>query len=1079
MRSFDASPAHKGLWLADGMASGTLNHALTMWDVAGELDAATMESAFRHVLDEAEVLRVTFVDEGEGLRLVPRELGDWQPFRLDVSAAADPGQAAREALSDLVRRPFDVARDLLFRLGVVKLAADRSLLVIAYHHLVSDGFGAGGLLSRRLAEVYTALLGGQDIPAPPHSWDLGSFAALAADYLGSEQATEDLEFWRDYLKEAPPAAQVPGVVVPEERRLELSAPLSEADQWAEVAGVIGMAARTLTVPRAEADTWTAAAESMGVWRSSMLTTATAAFLRHRCDLPEFLLSLATGNRGGAAGTTPGLAVNVVPVRVRAPLGATFEELADAIVDETSEIYGHTLCHYSDIQRASGVASSERGSFGAVVNVIEFAEQLFFAGHPARYSGATTGSFNELSIGVYTDGTADSDLFIRLDAPASLYSRAQLRLIGEDLIAFVRAAVAGEAPSIGALDVVAGAERDQVLAAPGDSTVAGAEATVAELFARQVAADPDAVAIVSGDVTLTYRELDERSGRAAAALRRRGLGAEAVVAVALPRSAELAAVLLGVVKAGAAYLPIDPALLAGQIRSQVAAGGAAALLTDAATAALLPSGPAVPVTMVDDLWEDAAGDGGPAPVRPDNLVAVTYGSGPAGAGPAVLVTHRNLTRYVVDRHWSRVVPGDVLWSGSPASDALALELWVPLAHGGRVVVAAAPDLDGDALAAVRATHPVALAWLPAGLVAAVAAQRPESLAGLREIWTQADEVPVAALQRLRAAAPDLSIVNSHGPAGTSALIPARGAAEEPAPGVAASGGLTDGTARYVLGPGLAPVPAGVAGDLYVAGSAVARGGAGNPGHTAAHFVPCPFGPAGGLMYRTGDRARWGAEGRLEHVGRAGVRARIRGAEVDTGRIEEVLCEHPRLAQSVVVVGEDGSGQQRLAAYVVPVPGLGADGAGTHDPRTELSHEELSRFVAGRVQESLLPSAFTVLDRLPVTAAGRLDRTRLPQPEFRDGLYRAPRNRTEQVLAKLFADVLELGRVGIDEDFFDLGGNSLRAIRLVGLIRAELRLEVSIRTLFAARTIVGLSERWENLSRSSRPALRRRTKGGAVV
>jgi nonribosomal peptide synthetase DhbF len=1001
------------------MAPGTLNHALTMWDVAGALDAAVMESAFRHVLGEAEVLRVNFVDNGEGLRLVPRELGEWRPFFLDLSGSEDPEQAAREALADLVREPFDVTRDLLFRLGVVKLAEDRSLLVIAYHHLIADGFGAGGLLSRRLAEVYTALVRGQDVPELPYAWDVESFAALSTDYLASDQSTEDIQFWRDYLKEMPPPARVPGIVVPDARRSELAASMSSADSWAEVAGAIGMSARTLTVPRAEADAWTEAAASMGVWMSSMLTTATAAFLRHRCDEPEFLISLATGNRMGAASTTPGLAVNVVPVRVRVPLGATVAELADTIVDETFEISGHTLCHYSEIQRASGSAHSERGSFGAVMNVIEFVDQIHFDGHPARYSGATTGSFNELSIGVYTDGTADSDLFIRLDAPASLYSRAELRLIGEDLIAYVRAVVSAGAQPIGALDVIAGAEPEQVLTAP--------TSTIPELFARQVAREPEAVAIVSGDSTVSYRELDERSSRVAASLRSRGLGPEAVVAVRMSPSVDLAVALLGVVKAGAAYLPTDP-------QDPIVAGATADLVSaDLTPADLTPA----------DLVSERAGDGVPAAVRGDNAVAVMDG---------VVVTHQNLARYAMDQHWTETGRGAVLWHSSPASDALALELWVPLLHGGRAVVAA--ELD---------THPVSLAWLPAGQVAAIAAERPEALAGLREVWTEADQVPAAALERIRAACPELSIVNGHGPVATTGLMPTTA-------GETAAGGLTGGIARYVLGPGLAPVPAGVTGELYVAGPAVARGYLGRPGPTADRFVACPFGPAGGLMYRTGDRVRWGADGRLEQVGRAGAEVRIRGVQVDPGHVEEVLSGHPGLAQSMVVVGEDGSGQQRLVAYVVPVPGRDA---------ADLSHAELSRFVAGRVRESLLPAAFVVLDSLPVTRNGRVDRSRLPKPEFHDGLYQAPRNHTEQILAKLFADVLELGRVGIDEDFFDLGGNSLRAIRLVGLIRTELHLEVSIRTLFAARTIAGLSERWENLTRSSRPALRRRTKGGAVV
>ncbi|MCP9994610.1 condensation domain-containing protein [Streptomyces werraensis] len=217
------------------MAPDTPNHALTMWDVDGVLDAAVMESAFLHVMGEAEVLRVTFVDDGGGLRLVPRELGDWRPFFLDLAAETDPEQAAREALADLVRRPFDLGGDLLFRLGVVRLAEDRSLLVIAYHHLVSDGFGAGGLLSRRLAEVYTALSRGERVPELPHPWDTASFAGEAVEYLASQRFAEDTEFWRDYLKDAPPPAQVPRVALSEARRAALSEPLSGADRWSEVA----------------------------------------------------------------------------------------------------------------------------------------------------------------------------------------------------------------------------------------------------------------------------------------------------------------------------------------------------------------------------------------------------------------------------------------------------------------------------------------------------------------------------------------------------------------------------------------------------------------------------------------------------------------------------------------------------------------------------------------------------------------------------------------------------------------------------------------------------------------------------
>ncbi|MGW1764799.1 non-ribosomal peptide synthetase [Streptomyces sp. NPDC002073] len=1068
MRSFGASSAHKGMWRAQEMASDTPNHALTMWDVDGELDAAVMESAFLHVMGEAEVLRVNFVDNDGDLRLVPRELGDWRPFFLDLSAEADPEQAARETLSDLVREPFDLAQDLLFRLGVVKLADTRSLLVIAYHHLISDGFGAGGLLSKRLAEVYTALVRGESVPELEHPWDAESFATEAVDYLASEKFTEDSEFWRDYLKDAPAPAQVPRVALSDEQRSALSEPLSSADRWSAVAETIGMVSRTLTVPRAEADVWTETATSMGVWMSQMLTAASAVFFRHRCDRPEFLLSLAVGNRVGVASRTPGLAVNVVPVKVGVPLGATFGEIADTIIDETYDILGHSACHYSDIQRVSGTVLSGRGSFGAVINVVEFAEQLHFGDSPASYSGATTGTFEELSIGVYTDGSPDSDLFIRLDAPANLYHRSELRFIGEELIAYIRAAVAAGEQPVGALDVVSGTERDRVLAAPTGTQAPEPELTVAELFARVVDQAPEAVALVSGDASLSYRELDERSGRLARALRGRQVGPETLVAVALPRSVDLAVALLGVVKAGGAYLPVDPA----QITPQLAGSPARVLLTDAATAQGLSADLDAALIVFDDMASDTEdGEGGaqpPVPVHQDGLLAAVYGSGSADAATAVAVTHRNLRLFATGRHAKGAGAGTVLWHAPHTSDALALELWAPLLNGGRVVVAPEGELDTDALTEIQAAHGISTVWLPAGRFSAIAAEHPERLAGFREVWTGGDRVSVAALRRVRKACPELAIVHGHGL--TEATLFAayhRLSAGEPVQQAGTIGRPLDRTALYVLGPGLAPVPVGVVGELYVAGPAVARGYAGRPAPTAERFVPCPFGQAGGLMYRTGDRVRWGTDGRIEYVGRADSRTEVRGVRVELAEVEEVLSDYTGLAQSVVVVKADDSGQQRLVAYVVPVAGQSVSG------------DELRRFAAGWLPEALVPSVFTVLDRLPVTANGRVDRASLPEPEFEDRKYRAPRNDTERVLTGLFADVLELDRVGIDEDFFDLGGNSLRAIRLVGLIRAELNQEVSIRRLFAARTVIGLSDMWKDLAQSSRPSLRRRTKAGAVL
>ncbi|MEZ0115638.1 amino acid adenylation domain-containing protein [Catenulispora sp. EB89] len=1114
MRSFEASSAHKGLWLAQKLSADALNHALTMWDVDGELDPAVMGAAFRQVLDEAEVLRVTFADDGGGLRMIPRELGDWQPFFLDVSDAADPQQAARDALAEMIRQPFDLERDLLFRLGVVKLAASRSLVVIAYHHLISDGFGAAGLLSHRLAEVYTALARGSSVSEPRHAWDAGSFAAIATEYHASRRFTDDKAFWRDYLKAAPAPARIPRIALSEAAQTALSAPIDDADRWSELAGAIGVVSRTLTVPRAEADAWREAAKTMGVWLSSMVTAAAAVYFRQRCDLPEFLLSLAVGNRSGAAGRTPGLAVNVVPVRVAVPLSATFAEVAEAVGDQTFDIFDHTACHYSEIQQAAGTAPTDRASYGAVLNIIEFADRLDFAGCPARAFGGINGVFNELSFSVGTDGSPDSDLYFRLDAPEGLYSPAELRVIGTELIAVIRALTAADPGlAVGALDILDGAERDRVLTAPNDTAVPLPELTVPELFALQAQRSPEADALVSWASAVSYRELDIRSTHLAEALRSRGVGPEALVAVGLPRSVDLAVALLGVLKAGGAYLPIDPSRPVEAVKPVFGDCSVHALLTDAATADELGPELGVPAIVLSqvlaqgaDVVGDGDGDGvgdghggsaASVPPHPDNLMAVLYGGGSHGATASVAVTHRNMQRLVMDRRWQEGGETAVLWHSPHTFDALALELWTPLLTGGRVVVAPPGELDPDDLTDDRTPDDVSSLWLSAGQFCAIAADRPERLAGVREVWTGVDRVPAAAVRRVRAACPDLMIVTGYGPTEAAGFAAShRVAVDAPVlPGTI--GGPLDNTAVYVLGAGLAPVPVGVTGELYVAGSGVARGYPGQPGHTAERFVPCPFGAPGARMFRTGDRVRWVADGdgsaRLEYVGTAGARVEVRGHAVEAAEVEEVLSEHAGLAHALVAGVRDPSGRQCLAAYVVPAAGkdgkdgkAGVAGAGTGDGAREgaadqagPSSEDLRRFAAERLPEYLVPSVFVVLDALPLTAGGRVDRASLPAPEFGGPGYRAPRNDTERILAEVFAEALEVERVGIDEDFFDLGGNSLRAIRLVGLVRSELNQELSIRTLFAVRTITGLSEMWSSLAQSTRPALRRRTKDGEVL
>jgi hypothetical protein len=382
MRSFGASPAHEGLWLAQKMAPQASNNAMVLWDVPGEIDASLMARSLKLALAGAKTLLVNFRDHSEGLRQISREVGDWSPFFLDVSTEDDPEEAARAFMAHQVGEHFDLEQDLLVRLGLIKVGASSYLVAVVWHHLVSDGFGAINLLSHRIAEVYTALKQGHTVPEWEEASDPEAVYRASAGYLNSVDHDADGEFWRNYLADAPPPARVPSVDLSRSMVDELTAPAGREDRWSWLAETIGVVSRTLTVSRAELDGWSSAADAIGIRISSLLGAAASVFFRRRCDLPEFMLTMAVQNRFGSAKSAPGLMMNMVPLRIEVPLSSSFADFALAVAHEKRTVFPHSSYHLSEIQRDVGLSGSIRSQFGVVFNVIQFIEELDFAGTKA-------------------------------------------------------------------------------------------------------------------------------------------------------------------------------------------------------------------------------------------------------------------------------------------------------------------------------------------------------------------------------------------------------------------------------------------------------------------------------------------------------------------------------------------------------------------------------------------------------------------------------------------------------------------------------------------------------------------------
>ncbi|MFF5307676.1 amino acid adenylation domain-containing protein, partial [Streptomyces sp. NPDC013161] len=641
--------------------------------------------------------------------------------------------------------------------------------------------------------------------------------------------------------------------------------------------------------------------------------------------------------------------------------------------------------------------------------------------------------------------------------ADLFDAETADAIAERLLRVLESVVGDPSVRVSAVDVLDAGERRLVLEGWNDSGVELSETFVPELFAAQVGRTPDAVAVVAGGESVTYRELDARANRLARYLIAQGVGAESVVGLCLPRGVETIAGILAVWKAGAAYLPVDAGQPAERIAYQLRDSRAVLTLTTEEILGDLPAGRYRLVAVDGTLTAmqlAAASDMAPGVVvRSQQVAYVIYTSGSTGRPKGVAVSHGALANYVssVPDRLGFGVPGDryAVLQGQ-ATDLGNTVVFASLATGGELHI-----LDEEAV-----TDPVAVAQYLAeqridylkAVPSHVAALGAAAVLPAKSLVLGGEAASPALVGELLAAAGDREVFNHYGPTETTIGVATIRLTEETvASGVVPVGTPVANTRFYVLDAGLKPVAPGVTGELYVAGAQLARGYVGQAGLTAERFVACPYGGSGERMYRTGDRARWTADGRLVFAGRADDQVKIRGFRVEPGEVESMLAGHPQIAHAAVTARADRPGDMRLVAYVVPVD-ADADAA-------ELT-VIIREFVASRLPEHMVPSAVVVLEALPLTGNGKLDRKALPAPDYAaavTGVGRVPATVREELLCLAFAEVLGLSSVGVDDDFFELGGHSLLATRLVSRVRAVLGVEVEIRALFEAPTVAGLAAR----------------------
>jgi amino acid adenylation domain-containing protein/non-ribosomal peptide synthase protein (TIGR01720 family) len=1012
----------------------------------GALDVERLRRAAAALLDRHTNLRAAIHHEGlaRPVQVIARAVA--LPWReVDLSGLADEEQRARrEAWLAADRRTrFVLTQAPLLRFSLLRLASDQHLLVMTHHHVLLDGWSMPVVLGELLALYRSA----GDTTALPRLRPYADYLA----WLAGQDGEAALAAWRAYLAEVDGPTRLAG---PVDRRRAALMP----DRWR------GWLPAELTA-RLQG-----LARARGVTLNTVVQGMWAVLLGRLTGRDDVVFGVTVAGRPAElAGVERmvGLFINTVPLRVRLRSEETVTALLAGIQESQARLLAYQHVGLAEIQRVS--------SSGELFDTLAIFENYPLDGAAMaesmaglRVIGAEGWDATHYPLSLVV--SPGERLYMRMDYDATRFDGGTVERIAARFVRLLEAATATPDVPLHKLDMLDAEERHTVLEGFNATTGAVPEAMLVALFEAQVVRTPDAVALVSGDQILTYDALNVRANRLAHQLIHRGVGPERLVGLCLARSVELVVALLAVLKAGAAYLPLDPDYPEARLAYMLADASPALVLSTNAVRTRLPQ--TVEVLGLDTPQLETAlahaaaynpTDGErTCALQPQHPAYVIYTSGSTGMPKGVLIRHRELTNYVSWAYRLYEMDGG---HGAPlntplAFDATITSLYLPLLAGQRVILLP-EDRQIDALAKLLASGTdLTLVKLTPAHLEALQGLLGEQAAGVRArvfvVGGEALKGAVAAFWRDQV--PHLRLVNEYGPTETvvGCCVYEVGAAAD-LTGDVPIGRPTANTRLYVLDGALAPVPVGVMRELYIGGSQLGAGYLQRPGWTAERFVADPYSLAPGTrMYRTGDLARWRADGTLEFLGRVDQQVKIRGFRIEPGEVEAALTAEPGVAQAVVLARNEEPGGPQLVAYVVP------------GPAAILDTQELRRRLGERLPDYMVPAAFVGLEQLPLTPNGKLDRRALPAPgRYRVG-YRAPRTPEEEMLCGLFAEVLAVERVGLDDHFFALGGHSLMATRLVSRVRATLGVELPLRTLFEAPSVAELAPRLRG-SEAARPPL----------
>lgn len=1026
--AFPLSTAQRGQWIAQKLApKNTAFNIAEYVEIKGSIDTIHFTSAIKQLIHEADCIRSQIIEENDSTIQIIQQTDEGYFSLLDVSDADNPHQAAMKLMTDDMMQPLTEPGDILWRSDLIKIAHNHYYWYHRCHHVALDGFG-GNLLTLRLAQIYNALIKGQETGANP----FGSLASLVEsenEYKSSKRYKKDRQYWLENLINLPDAISLSQRIDPsqEQKPLRQSLTLSQT-----------LTNKLMTV-----------GQQVNASLPQTLIALVAAYFYRMTGANDLIFAMpVTARTQRLQRNTPGMMANAVPIRLSLSTDITLEELITQVSKVVLRALRHQQYRYEDLKRELGLMSAGQQIASLGVNIEPFDYDLAFGDCSTSLHNLSNALIDDLTVFIF-DRHDNNGLKVEFDANPTRYTEQELENHLAQFERLIDGMILSPRNPISKATLLSESERYKILHSWNNTSGTIPHESIVDAFNTQAINTPFALAVSSSvQNSLSYSELDGLSNAWANKLIKEQVCPGDLVAIALTRNTDMLVALLGTLKAGAAYLPLDPDFPEERLRSIVEDSEPKLILSCHSAISQLPK-VNTPIMLIDEPHSDISLDSSVThptgiTIQGNSPAYVIYTSGSTGRPKGVEIPHHALMNflYAMQTELNLTSKDKFLAVTTISFDISILELFLPLTLGASVVIADRKTVrDPQSLTELAVKEGVTLIQATPSLWQALLPTYSNELHGIKPL-VGGEALPGQLAQTM--AKLGHPVVNLYGPTETtiwSSIMPLVKQTDLHNPPI---GRPLLNTQMYVLDHAMEPVPVGVTGDLYIAGDGLALGYYQRPDLTNERFLPNPYGEKGSRLYVTGDKARWRQDGVLEYQGRDDHQIKIRGFRIEIGDIESALLACREVIQAIVVAQTSPNGDKQLAAYVIPVD-------------NNLDTGELRRQLINVLPDYMVPAHFMLLHKMPLTPNGKVDRKALPLPTWQaSNSYEPPRNQLEEMLTSLWAETLGLTLVGIRDNFFEIGGDSISATRILNHIQKNLLIEVPLGVLFKASTIADLSD-----------------------